>query len=315
MSRRSAEGEHGAGSTARAAGAGSGARVASVHPLLAWPPVVEHGTGDDVAVREEATPTGWFGRARAGTVACMRLTVLGGSGAWPAPGGACSGYLLEHAGFRLLLDPGYATVPRLLELLDATALDAVLVTHGHPDHCADLNPLLRARIMLPGDTPALRVYAPDGALDRVLALEPGPMLEGSYTLHDLAAATAIGPFAVRTVPLPHFVPDLGVRLTVDGAALAYTGDAAPDDALPELARDADLLLAEASFVDTVPPAQRSGLNTATTAGRQAATARVRRLVLTHLFPTTDPVAARDAASATFGGPVDVAVPGLRIQLG
>lgn len=75
----------------------------------------------------------------------MRLALLGGSGAWPAAGGACSGYLVEHDGFRLLVDPGYATVPRLLTLLPAAEVDAVLVTHGHPDHCADLNPLLRAR--------------------------------------------------------------------------------------------------------------------------------------------------------------------------
>ena len=74
----------------------------------------------------------------------MRLTVLGGCGAWPAAGQACSGYLVEQDGFRLLVDPGYAIVPRLLELIDAAEVDAVLVSHGHPDHCADLHPLLRA---------------------------------------------------------------------------------------------------------------------------------------------------------------------------
>jgi ribonuclease BN (tRNA processing enzyme) len=75
----------------------------------------------------------------------MRLTTLGGCGAWPAAGQACSGYLLEYDGFVLLVDPGYATVPRLLEHVDAGEIDAVLVSHEHPDHCADLNPLLRAR--------------------------------------------------------------------------------------------------------------------------------------------------------------------------
>jgi ribonuclease BN (tRNA processing enzyme) len=242
----------------------------------------------------------------------MRLTVLGGSGAWPAAGGGCSGYLVEHDGFRLLVDPGYATVPRLFGLLPAAEVDAVLVTHGHPDHCADLNPLLRARVLPETGAPPLPVWALPGALDKVLALDGRPLLAGSYELHDLGPATAIGPFAVRAVPLTHFVPNLGVRLTAGGTTLAYTGDAAPDDALLDLARDADVLLAEASFATTAPEKQRAGLNTAATVGAQAAAAGVRHLVLTHLFPTTDPEAALAAARESFAGPIDVATPGLTV---
>jgi ribonuclease BN (tRNA processing enzyme) len=171
-------------------------------------------------------------------------------------------------------------------VLPAADVDAVLVTHGHPDHCADLNPLLRARV-LGGGAPVLPVHALPGALDAVLALDAGPMLDGAYELHDLAATTRIGPFAVRSARLPHFVPSLGVRLTAGDAALAYSGDAAPDDALVELARDADLLLAEASFVGrgagaAAQRAQHRGR------GRPAGQrGRRPRLVLTHLFPTTD----------------------------
>ena len=84
----------------------------------------------------------------------MRLTVLGGCGAWPAADQACSGYLVEHDGFRLLIDPGYAILPRLLQGIDADKVDAVLVSHGHPDHCADLNPLLRARTFRDDRPPA-----------------------------------------------------------------------------------------------------------------------------------------------------------------
>ena len=71
----------------------------------------------------------------------MRLTVLGGCGAWPAAGQACSGYLVEHEGFRLLIDPGYAILPRLLQFVQADDVDAVLVSHGHPDHWPDAEPL------------------------------------------------------------------------------------------------------------------------------------------------------------------------------
>jgi ribonuclease BN (tRNA processing enzyme) len=80
----------------------------------------------------------------------MRLTVLGGCGAWPEAGQACSGFLVEHDGFRLVVDLGHATVPRLLERAAPGQVDAVFISHGHPDHRVDLNPLLRARVPLSG---------------------------------------------------------------------------------------------------------------------------------------------------------------------
>jgi len=101
----------------------------------------------------------------------VKLTVLGGAGAWPPALGACSGYLIEHDGFRLLVDPGYATLPRLLEIVSAEAIDAVLVSHGHPDHVADLSPLLRARAMSDDPPPRLLAYALPDAVRPVLALD------------------------------------------------------------------------------------------------------------------------------------------------
>jgi ribonuclease BN (tRNA processing enzyme) len=80
----------------------------------------------------------------------MRLTVLGGCGAWPEAGQACSGFLVEHDGFRLVVDLGHATAPRLLERAAPGQVDAVFISHGHPDHRVDLNPLLRARVPLSG---------------------------------------------------------------------------------------------------------------------------------------------------------------------
>ena len=116
----------------------------------------------------------------------MRLTVLGGCGAWPEAGQACSGFLVEHDGFRLVVDLGYATVPRLLERAAPGQVDAVFISHGHPDHCADLNPLLRARVMRDDPAGALPVYALPRALDAVLALDRPGMLAGALELTELS---------------------------------------------------------------------------------------------------------------------------------
>ncbi len=246
----------------------------------------------------------------------MRLTVLGGCGAWPEAGQACSGYLVEHDGFRLLVDLGYATVPRLLQHATADQVDAVFVSHGHPDHCADLNPLLRARALRDDPPPPLPLYALPGALDAVLALDRPGMLDAAYLLREFAAGSRleIGPFRAETRPLPHFVPNAGVRLAAGDRVLAYTGDSGPSPEVVELARDTDLLVAEASYVDRVPADARRFLSSARQAGHRAADAGARRLLLTHLMPGTDPAAALAAASDRYDDQVGIATADLVLNL-
>jgi ribonuclease BN (tRNA processing enzyme) len=246
----------------------------------------------------------------------MRLTVLGGCGAWPAAGSACSGYLVEHDGFRLLLDPGYATLPRMLEILDAADLDAVLVSHGHPDHCADLNPLLRARALRDERAaPALPVYAPSGALGPVLALDRPGMLDDAIRLAEFTPGDrlTVGPFGVRSWLLPHSRPNAGLRLEADGECLAYTGDTGPSPDLVPLARGADMLLAEASYPWRVPADMERYLSSARQAGQVAGQAGAGRLILTHLMPGISHEESVRAAADGYAGPVSVAAPGLVIS--
>jgi len=246
----------------------------------------------------------------------MRLTVLGGSGGFPAAGGACSGYLIEHGGFRLLVDPGYAIVPRLLELVPADGIDAVLVSHGHPDHVADLNPLLRARALRDDPAPRLPTYALSDALGPVLALDQIRALAGTCEVREFEAGEAfrIGPFEVQSRLLPHSIPNAGLRISADGHSITYTGDAAPSDDLVELADRTSLLLAEATYVESVPSGNVGALNSALDVGRQADRATVDRLMLTHLMPGTDRAASRAAAARSYAGPIDVAVAGVAVDL-
>ncbi len=246
----------------------------------------------------------------------MRLTVLGGCGAWPGPGTACSGYLVEHDGFRLLIDPGYAVLPRLSQIIDATEVDAVLVSHGHPDHCADLNPLLRARAFRDDPPPPLPVYAPPDALTAVLALDRKGMLDDHLVPHDVVYGDrfAVGPFDVLGWLLPHSLPNAGLRLIADGKTLAYTGDTGPSPDLVNLAKDADVFLAEATYPRQTPADLAATLSTASLAGRTAAQASAGRLVLTHLWPDADHGEALAAAAENYSADIAVAVPGLVVDL-
>jgi ribonuclease BN (tRNA processing enzyme) len=247
----------------------------------------------------------------------VKLTVLGGCGVWPAAGEACGGYLVEAGGFRLLIDPGYAVLPQLLRRMTADDVDAVLVSHGHPDHCSDLNPLLRARWLRDDPPKPLPIHALPGALDAVLALDRPGMLDAAFDLREITPGEAItiGPFEIETRALPHSRPNVGFRIAADGVSIVYTGDCGPDDALVELARGADVFLAEATYIDAVPADTLGSLSSARDVGRQATEAGVAGLILTHLPPGADRSAAVRAAETAYDGPVLVAAMGLALTVG
>jgi len=232
----------------------------------------------------------------------VRLTVLGSCGAYPEPGRACSGFAVEEAGYRLALDLGYGTLPRLQELWPAGP-DAVVITHEHPDHCADLHALFR--IQHYGRRGRLPLYCPPGVLDRLQGLEPEVSLLDVFDVFELPGTWEVGPFALTGLDLPHFVPNAGIRLEAS-KVLAYTGDTGPAPALAALGRDADLFIVEA----TDRPGDTSGpLMTSAAAGSWARQAGAKRLMLTHFWPGNDRAAAVAAAGATFPGPVIAAAEG------
>jgi ribonuclease BN (tRNA processing enzyme) len=215
-----------------------------------------------------------------------------------------------------LLDLGYATVPQLLTHIAADQVDAVYITHGHPDHCSDLNPLLRARAIGYPTAAPLPIYTLPGAIDAVMALDRPGWLQAYADIREFQAGDTfeIGPFQAVTALLPHWVPNAGVRLSADDRTLVYTGDGGPGQAVVDLAREAHLFIAEATYAETVPDDAKGMLTSAAEAAAQATEAGVRGMLLTHLEPGTDPYAARAAARQNFSGPIGVAGSGLAIEL-
>jgi ribonuclease BN (tRNA processing enzyme) len=240
------------------------------------------------------------------------LTVLGSCGAWPEPGRACAGFLLEFDGFRLVLDLGYAALPQLLRHHPTGDVDAIVVTHQHPDHCVDVSALARVRYYEARDAAPIPLYCPPGVVDVLRALEPNPDPASVFAVHDLATTTHIGPFAVETVLLPHYVTNLGVRLTAAGLTVAYTGDSGPSPALEKLAQGTDLLIADATLQGPSPQTTPRYVMTATEAARGAVGAK--RLLLTHFWPGSDRDVSVMEARQEFDGEVIAAEEGLRIPL-
>ena len=241
-----------------------------------------------------------------------RLTVLGSCGAWPEAGRACSGFLVEYDGFRLILDLGFATLPRLLTLCPNGAVDAVVVTHGHPDHCVDVQALFRVLYFQDGGPRAtIPLYCPPDVVNRLAALEPSEDLHAVFDVRRLPGAYTVGPFRVESRLLPHHVPNAGVRLTAGALTLAYTGDSGPTPELAELGRNVDLYLMEATYRDR---AASPHLLTAREAGVCASQAQAHRLMLTHFWPGSDRETWVDQARRSFRGEVLIAEEGLAVPL-
>lgn len=254
-------------------------------------------------------------------VSGVRMTILGCSGSIPGPDTAASGYLLEADGFVLGLELGNGTLSRLQAVRNPFDLDALVLTHLHPDHCADVSALTVLRRYHP-DPPydvrprRLPVYAPAETPTRLAnAYAPHEAERLTTDLSDVydfrtltTRAVTVGPFELTAVRVDHPTEAFGVRLSAGGRTLAYTGDTGPCAALTELAKGADVLLSEASWTDAAD--RPTGVHlSGRQAGEVAARAGVGRLLLTHIPPWTDRAAVLAEARAEFGGPADTVEPG------
>ena len=215
--------------------------------------------------------------------------------------------MLEREGHRVVLDLGYGTLSRLP---DPGSVDAVIVTHEHPDHMVDLHGFFRARWF--GDRVRLPLRSPRAVVDRLRALEDdgGDAIEQLFEWRPIPAPPQpLGPWRLESTELPHWIPNAGVRLTAPGAVIAYTGDTGTSPALAELGRDADLFIVDA----TGRPEPDDMDLTPAQAGEAATAAGARRLLLTHFWPGSDRAAAVRAARERFGGEVLAAEEGLRVS--
>jgi ribonuclease BN (tRNA processing enzyme) len=250
----------------------------------------------------------------------VRITVLGKSPSWQDADGACSGYLVEEQGFRMLVDCGNGVFAKLRRFVDYPDVDAVVISHLHADHFLDLVPFSYALRFAPGRQPAPGapeperpvLHAPPGAQECFRSVTGAwgseDLIESAFALteYDPAQVLHAGPLTIRFQPVPHFVPANAIEITsaAGGGRFTFGADSGPSEDLWRFALDTDLLLIEATL-----PAPEVGLRghmTAQEAGEHGRNARARRLVLTHLTDQLDAATAEEAAERAFGGPVEIA---------
>lgn len=238
----------------------------------------------------------------------MELTVLGCSGSYGAPaGGACSGYLVRAGATVLWVDCGNGSFTNLQQHVHPEELTAVVITHGHPDHCVDLYGLhVMNKYGL--ERECLPVFAPEGVEKQLEGLVGEWTNTFDWRLVGDGDRLDLDGVALRFSRTDHPPPTVAVEIAHDGKRLVYTSDTGPEWSCAAFGKGADLVLSEATYQhdDIRAPIHLS----ARQAGEAARDAGARRLMLTHLWPALDPIASVEEGSEGFGKGAVLAAPHL-----
>jgi len=243
----------------------------------------------------------------------MRLHVIGSSGTFPAPGRPAPGYLVEHEGFRVWCEAGPGTFVALPIAPDL--VDAIVVSHQHPDHCVDLLTAYHAFRYRPEPRLGIPVYCPVEVRDRLcefVKVDDHSELTRTFDFQPVKNGDRIelGDIRLSFVTADHSVPTVASRWEANGRVLAYSADTGPAGDWMAIADDADLFLCEASYQGEAANQDYPHHLTAAEAGTIARQRNARHLMLTHIPPYLDASRSVLEAEATFDRPVELAVPGL-----
>ena len=242
----------------------------------------------------------------------MKLHVVGCSGSMPGPASPASCYLVEaeHEGrsWTVALDLGNGSTGPMRHFLDPIDLDAVVLSHLHPDHCLDACSLYVALTYTPGRHRETRMplFAPAGAHDRLArayGVEAAEPLDERYEFGELEARVAftVGPFTITPIPVFHPVEAYGLRVETGDAVLAYTGDTDICPQLSELMTGADLVLADSAYVDGRDDGEGVHMSGSKAARAALEAGGVRRLMLTHIPAWNDREVCRAQAAQVWCG--------------
>lgn len=238
------------------------------------------------------------------TASGLRCTVLGCCGSYAGPGGACSGYLVQGGGVNVWMDSGPGTLANLQLHIGLEELDALVLTHEHPDHWLDL-PVFKTALKWFFGRDGLPVFSNASTLARArLLLEDDLDQVFDWHVVESGASVKIGHQDWTFAQTDHYVPTLATAVEADGRRFGYTADTGPGWSLAELG-PVDMALCESSFLHREGREGELHL-TPVEAAAMAEEAGAEHLVLTHLAPDQDPAAHVAAAQANFLGTVSLA---------
>lgn len=237
----------------------------------------------------------------------MKVHVVGSSGTFPGPGRPTAGFVIEQGSTRVLCDIGFGTFMSIP--VNPDLITGVVVSHVHPDHCADLLAAYHAWTWRPEPRVGVPLYAPQSVWDSFTGFIDKEPECFEFTPVKGGDKVEIDDVSVEFVEMDHPVPTVGSLWAANNRRMFYTADTGPEGDWRSLADDVNVMLSEASVLGEPEDKVFSQHLTASEAGAIARQVGARSLVLTHIPPYLDQSEAVAQAESTFGKAVGLAVPG------
>lgn len=236
----------------------------------------------------------------------MKVTVIGYWGGFPGANEATSGYLFQHDGFNLLVDCGSGVMSKLQNYLPVEDLDAVILSHYHHDHIADIGVLQYGRMIARALGKKVKELPIMGH-----KLDQGQFSKLSYKNittgagYDHITGSQAGPFSISFLKTKHPVDCFAMRIEAGGSTVVFTADSSYQDSFIDFSRDADLLICECNLYSGMD-GSAAGHMTSTEAGKIAGESGAKQLLLTHLPHFGRHEDLMDEAKSVYGGKVELA---------
>lgn len=251
----------------------------------------------------------------------MKLTVLGASPSYPNAGSASSGYLIRQGETAILLECGHGIAGVLPTVIDPSRLTAIVISHMHADHFLDLVPLAYGFRFQYQRAAPIPLWLPPGGIDILLGVADALGLSETFwdeayhlSEYDPTRTLALSELQVRFQPTRHFIDAWAMRFqTNNERQLAFSSDTGAGEEIAEFLRGAPLALIEATQATYDSVDEALGHLTGALAGKIAKEANVGRLLLIH-YPQSLASDLLDQATANFGRPAELAVPGTTYEV-
>lgn len=217
----------------------------------------------------------------------MKITILGNNGPFPAPGGACSSYLIDSNGTKILVDAGSGSLSNLMKIMDPVDLDAIILSHLHWDHMTDI-PILYYYLHINringgkfDDIPLYMPKTPPAMFETISSFS-------AFDINVLNKETIINQndFKITTARMTHPVESYALKFSHMGKSIVYSGDTTYNPGLAVFSAGCNLLITDSGFLDEQLTPSSPHMSSAQCA-RVAADAGAGRLLLSHLNPGTD----------------------------